>query len=65
MWTWWIALAIVVYTAVVSVTVDMGEPRYRTPTDPLILLVIFEGAYMTFEALRPAREPARDVPSAP
>jgi hypothetical protein len=34
------ALTIVLYTAIVSSVVGVGDPRYRTPTDGLILVMI-------------------------
>jgi hypothetical protein len=49
---WWIGLAIVLYNALVSVTIEVGDPRSRTPTDCLILLVVFGGMYMSAEALK-------------
>ncbi len=50
--TWCISLSLVVYTAMVSVTTDVGYPRVRIPTDPLILLLTFGGIYMIAAALR-------------
>ena len=53
--TWWFTLALVAYTAGVSVMTEIGDPRLRTPTDPLILLVAFGGIYMIGIALRGTR----------
>jgi hypothetical protein len=38
-----LALAIVLYTAGISCLVEVGDPRYRTPTDALIVLMLFVG----------------------
>lgn len=41
-----LAVAIVLYTMLVSITIDVGVPRYRVPTDPLIVLGVVLGACM-------------------
>lgn len=50
--TWLVALTLVAYTAVISTAFEVGNPRYRTPTDPLILLLAVGGASMARSALR-------------
>lgn len=49
---WLIAMGVIVYTAVVSVAVDVGDPRFRAPTDPLILLVTAGGSAAVWAAFR-------------
>ncbi len=39
---------VVIYTALVSCLIEEGEPRVRTPTDALLVFMIFVGAYMWF-----------------
>lgn len=39
---------VVIYTALVSCLVEEGEPRVRTPTDALIVFMIFAGARIWF-----------------
>lgn len=48
---WLFSLAVVAYSAAVSVTVEAGYARYRTPTDPLILVVAAGGVWMCRQAL--------------
>ena len=43
------ALSIIVYTGLVSCLLDTGEPRQRTPTDPLIVFVTVLGWYLVME----------------
>jgi hypothetical protein len=41
-----LAVAIVLYTMLISIAIDIGDPRYRVPTDPLILLCAVLGTCM-------------------
>ncbi|MEX0834150.1 MAG: glycosyltransferase family 39 protein [Actinomycetota bacterium] len=58
--TWWIALSLVVYCAVTTITIVYTSPRHRVPTDPLILLLIFGGAYLLFVAFRQGHDSEPD-----
>jgi hypothetical protein len=46
--------AVVLRTMVLSVTIDMGEPRRRQTTDPLILPFIAAGTDILLKALEQA-----------
>jgi hypothetical protein len=41
-----LAVVIILYTMLLSTTIDVGTPRYRVPTDPLIALSAILGTYM-------------------
>jgi hypothetical protein len=41
-----LAGTIVIYNAVVTCLVEVGDPRHRLPTDALIIFMIFLGAYL-------------------
>lgn len=56
--TWWPATVVIFYTGLVSTWLSVGLPRFRTPTDPLILLLVFGGTYATMTALRSEKSPA-------
>jgi hypothetical protein len=60
---WLTGVALIAYTAIVSTTIEMGNPRYRTPTDPLILLVVAGGLWTVWTPLRVRVVPRRPVPS--
>ena len=50
-------LMIIVYTMAISCVLHHGSPRYRTPTDLLILLSCFLGARMWWRWSEPVRPP--------
>jgi hypothetical protein len=52
-----LALSLVVYTMLISCGVAYGEPRYRVPTDLLILFLSFLGARIWWRLARSDREP--------
>jgi uncharacterized membrane protein len=59
-----VALAIVLSNAVLTCALNPGEPRYRSPTDLLILLAIFGGSLWLKEwreSLRSTEGPAAFV----
>jgi hypothetical protein len=37
---------IIMYTAAISCVFEVGDPRYRAPTDPLIVFVLFLGRHI-------------------
>jgi hypothetical protein len=41
-----LAVTIVLYGAVLTAAVEIGEPRYRVPTEPLLVFMCFLGAYL-------------------
>lgn len=49
-----VALTIVLYTMVISTVCEIGSPRYRTPTDLLILFSIAVGIDLGRRACRGA-----------
>ncbi|MCU0270769.1 MAG: hypothetical protein MUF83_19285 [Acidimicrobiales bacterium] len=52
MWkTWWVSLGLVAYTALVTMTIDVGDPRQREPTDALIALLVVGGGWASWQAL--------------
>ncbi|MCB1031524.1 MAG: DUF2029 domain-containing protein, partial [Acidimicrobiales bacterium] len=51
--TYLAALGLIAYTFTVTVLVETGIARHRSPIDPLILLVTFAGAWMAWTALGP------------
>lgn len=57
------ALLLVIYTWLISTAFEMGNPRYRVPTDPLIVGMIMLGASICWEQIKghtiePASTPA-------
>ena len=48
-----VALAIVAYTAGISCLVEVGDPRYRTPTDGLIVSMLFVGWHIWRSLIKP------------
>ncbi len=63
--TWWIALSLVLYNFVTTVTVGYTSPRHRIPTDALILLLVAGGMWMLLQALRGSRSGDRLLGSHP
>jgi hypothetical protein len=57
--TYYLALTLVVYTMLVSCFVQTGDPRYRIPTDPIIIFLVFLGGHIWINAVRriPSGEP--------
>ena len=58
-----LALTLVVYTMLISCTVQHGDPRYRVPTDLLIVFLSFLGARIWWDLAQSNRElgPAQSV----
>jgi len=54
---WLYSLGVVLYTGIVSVTIEAGYARYRAPTDPLILVVASGGLWMCWNAFSRQRRP--------
>jgi hypothetical protein len=54
-----LAGVVVLYTAIVSCLIEVGSPRYRTPTDSLIIFMFFLGAHMWQRLAKPV-ETVRD-----
>jgi hypothetical protein len=52
---YFLSLAIVVYTIVISAMADEGNPRYRSPADPLLLMNTALGVGFWWQRLRAAR----------
>jgi len=47
-----LALTLVVYTMVISCFLNVGIPRYRVPTDPIIILLLFLGVQIWTNSVR-------------
>jgi len=52
---YFLSLAIVIYTIVISAMADEGNPRYRSPADPLLLMNTVLGVSFWWHRLRAAR----------
>jgi hypothetical protein len=53
-----VAATVVIYTALVSSVVETGDPRYRVPTDSLIIFMCFLGSDLWRRWARLRREVA-------
>jgi hypothetical protein len=52
MLAYYLALTLVVYTMLVSCLVQTGDPRFRMPTEPLIMVLIFLGTHIWINSVR-------------
>jgi hypothetical protein len=50
------AATIVLYTAVISCSIEVGSPRYRVPTDSLIVFMLFSGTQLLSSLVRGQRQ---------
>lgn len=57
---WLVSNAVIFYTGVISTFFEVGDPRLRTPTDPLILLVVVGGLWTLHQAVRGAPPVGRE-----
>jgi hypothetical protein len=47
-----LAGTIVVYTAVISCFIDVGDPRHRVPTDAIIIFMLFLGSHLWWRQVK-------------
>jgi hypothetical protein len=59
---YFLSLAIVIYTIVISAMADEGNPRYRSPADPLLLMNTALGVSFWWHRLRAARRTEQVIP---
>jgi hypothetical protein len=52
---YFLAAAIVFYNAILTAVVEVGDPRYRLPTEPLLLFMCFHGFYIWRQLSLPAK----------
>jgi len=58
---YFLAGTIVLYNAVVTSLTEVGDPRYRVPTEPLIIFMCFLGFYLWRQLL--LRAESRQAPN--